>query len=397
MNKTNIFLTTQTAYANTLTGLIPDLFAGMDVVSRELVGFIPSVYRNASAERAAVGEHVVYPVTPTLTAVDVVPAMQIPEPTDRTIGNDFIQITKSRIVEFGFVGEEQKGLNNGAGYMTIQADLFAQALRTLTNEIESDLAQEAYLNASRGYGTAGTAPFGSNLGDSAQVKKMLDDNGAPLSGRTLVMDTSAGANLRTLGNLTKVNEAGTSMTLRDGELLNLHGFSLKESAQVKTHTKGTATSATTNTAGYAVGAKTITLASAGTGTIVAGDYVTFAGDTNKYLITAGDTDVSNGGTITIAAPGLRVAIPASATAITVVGNSTRNIAFTQNALHLVARTPELVDGSDAATDSMMLIDPRSGLSFEIRVYEGYRKTRFEVGLAWGVKATKKEHLVSLLG
>lgn len=40
----------------------------------------------------------------------------------------------------------------------------------------------------------------------------------------------------------------------------------------------------------------------------------------KYLVLSGDADVSNGGTITIAATGLQKAIPASATAITVAGN-----------------------------------------------------------------------------
>ena len=35
--------------ANTLTGLIPDLFQSMDIVARELAGMIPSVTMNASA------------------------------------------------------------------------------------------------------------------------------------------------------------------------------------------------------------------------------------------------------------------------------------------------------------------------------------------------------------
>jgi len=82
-------------------------------------------------------------------------------------------------------------------------------------------------------------------------------------------------------------------------------------------TKGTASGATTDATGYSIGTTTITLASAGTGTIIAGDRVTFAGDTVKYVVTSGDADVSNGGTITIASPGLLTAIPASATAITV--------------------------------------------------------------------------------
>ena len=82
-------------------------------------------------------------------------------------------------------------------------------------------------------------------------------------------------------------------------------------------TSGTASGATTDATGYATSTTTITLASAGTGTILVGDYVTFAGDTVKYKVTSGDADVSNGGTITIDSPGLLTAIPASATAITV--------------------------------------------------------------------------------
>lgn len=391
-------VTMASAYANTLTGLIPDLFAGMDVVSRELSGFIPASFRNSSAERAALNQAVTYPVTPSMASTDIVPAMAIPEPTDYTVGNDNIKITKSKCVPFGFVGEEQKGLNNGPGFLTLQADFFAQALRTLVNEIEVDLATEAAMNASRAFGTAGTTPFGTNIGESAQLKKILDDNGAPASERALIIDTSAGASLRTMSNLTRVNEAGSSMTLRDGELLNLNGFSIKESAGILSFTKGTNNgSASTNNAGYAKGATVITLASAGTGTILAGDYITFAGDTNKYLVVSGDADVSNGGTITLAAPGLRVAIPASNTVITTVGNSVRNIGFTRSALHLVTRVPALVNGEDAASESMPITDPRSGLTFEIRVYKGYRKTRYEVGAAWGVKATKRAHIAALLG
>ncbi len=385
------------AEANTLTGLIPDLYAGLDVVSRELVGFIPSVTRNVNAERAALGENVTYPISPAMGAADVVPAMTVPEPTDRTVTNGSIQITKARQVNFGFVGEEQKGLNNGPGYLTVQADFFAQALRTLTNEIEADLAVAATAAACRAYGTAGTTPFGTNIGETAQLKKILDDNGAPLSERSLVIDTTAGAALRTLGQLTKANEAGTTMTLRQGEILDLNNFSIKESAGILTKTAGTGASATTNNAGYAVGATVITLASAGTGTILAGDYVTFAGDSNKYLVVSGDADVSGGGTITIAEPGLRVAMSAATKAITVVAASTRNIGFVRSALHLVARAPALPAEGDAAIDRMMITDPRSGLSFEVSLYAGYRKIRAEVAAAWGVKAIAPRHIAALLG
>lgn len=384
------------AYANTLTRLIPDLYAALDVVSRELVGYIPSVFRNVSAERAAVGEEIVYPVTNVTGLFNVTPAMAVPEPADKTVGNAVIKITKSQGAEFGWTGEEQKGLNNGAGLLTVQGDLFAQGLRALVNAIEADLAIEAAAHASRAFGTVGTVPFTTNLAESAQVRKILDDNGAPASGRSLIIDTGIGASLRTLQNLTRVNEAGTTMTLRDGELLNLTGLSIKESAQVQTITGGTAAGATTNNAGYAIGATVITLAAAGTGTIPAGSTITFTGDTNKYQVALGDADVSNGGSITLRAPGLRKAIPAVATNITMIATHVAATAFSQNALHLVARAPALPQGGDLAMDRYVLTDPRSGMAFEVALYPGYRKIRAEVVCAWGVAATKDEHIAMLL-
>lgn len=385
------------AYDNNLTAIIPDLYAGLDTVSRELVGFLPSVFRNSNAERAAVNQPVVYPIAPAPTRFNVTPAMSVPETTDVTVGSGNLTITKSAGYEFGWTGEGQKSVSASTGHLTLQADMFAQALRLLTNEMEADVATAAYKGASRALGTSGTTPFGSNFDEMADLRKVLDDNGAPATDRSLVINTTAGANLRKKSQLTKVNEAGTTMTLRDGELLDIHGISIKESAGVAVHTKGTGASATTNNAGYAIGATVITLAAAGTGTVITGDVITFAGDTNQYLVATGDTDVSGGGTITLAKPGLRQAIPAAATNITVTNSYTGNVAFNRNAIHFITRAPALPDGGDSAIDSYMLTDPRSGISFEVRLYAVYRKIRAEVAAAWGQGVIKPAHVAILKG
>jgi hypothetical protein len=382
---------------NVFTGLIPDLFAGLDIVSRELVGFIPSVDRDTSAERAAVGQAVKFHQAPIPAAVDITPAMVIPEPAGQTVGYDSIAITKSRAVPFGILGEDARGLNTGPGYRNVQADMFAQALRVLVNECEADLAATAAAGASRATGTAGTTPFATNVGDTAQLRKILDDNGAPPSERSLVGNTSMGAALRTLGQLTKANEVGDAMVVRDGTLIELAGFMIKESGQAISHTAGTSASATTNNAGYAVGATVITLASAGTGTILAGDVITFAGDANKYLVVSGDADNSNGGTITLAAPGLRVAMSAATKAITMIATYSANVGFHRGAIGLVFRQPALPPDGDAAIDRATITDERSGLVFEVAAYAGYRKMRYEVAAAWGTKAIKPAHIALLLG
>jgi hypothetical protein len=383
--------------ANTLTSLTVDLYSALDVVSRELVGFIPSVSSDMQYTRAAVGQTVRSPVAPAAVAGDITPGVTPPDDGDQTIGNASLTISKARRVPIRWNGEQKKGLdNNGASFNVIFRDQVAQAMRTLVNEIEADIAA-LHLSASRAYGTAGTTPFASDLSATAQMRKILADNGAPLGDLQLVIDTGAGAKMRTLTQLTKANEANDTNLLRRGVLLDVHGFAIRESAQVKTFTAGTGASATTNTAGYAVGATTITLASAGTGTILAGDVITIAGDANMYVVTSGDADTSNGGTITIAAPGLRQAIPASAKVITVSATSVRNLAFPRSALVLATRAPALPEQGDSAVDRMIVTDAVSGLSFEIAMYAQYRQMQYEVAAAWGCGCTKTNHLATLLG
>ncbi|WP_457302105.1 P22 phage major capsid protein family protein [Phyllobacterium sp. P5_D12] len=382
---------------NTITGLFPTLYNALDVVSRELVGFIPAVSSDMTFERAAVGQTVISPVAPAATATDITPGVTPPDDGDQTIGNVSMTITKARRVPVRWNGEQKLALdNNGASYNIILRDQFAQAMRTLCNEVEADLAA-LHVNASRAYGTAGTTPFATNLADTAQVRKILSDNGAPLSDLQMVIDTSAGANMRTLTQLSKANEAADTSLLRRGVLLDVHGFAIRESGQIKTAAAGTGALATTNVTGYAVGATVITLAAAGTGTVLVGDVISFAGDTSKYLVVAGDADVSNGGPITLAAPGLRKAIPNAATAVTLSATSARSLGFARSAIALATRAPALPEQGDLARDRTLVTDPESGLTFEVAMYPQYRQMQYEVSLAWGVKAVKGEHIAALIG
>ena len=383
---------------NTLTNLIPDLYAALDVVSRELVGMIPAVTVDASVNRAAVNENVRVPIAPANTAGgDITPAMSIPAEADQTIGYSTIAITKARAFPFSWNGEEQRGLNNGPGYLGIRANQIAQAMRAAVNEVETDLCA-LHAVMSRAAGTAGTTPFATNTAGLTAARQILADNGAPLSDASLVLNTTAGANLRTLLNVNSARDESRLPITQQGVITRISDLSIRESAQVVTSTAGTGATVKTNTAGYAIGATTITLKSTGgTGTVVAGDVITFAGDTNQYVVTSGDSDISDGGTITIAAPGLRKAIAASETAITIVAAAARSMAFSRSAIVLATRLPERPAEGDLALDVMTITDPRSGLSFEVAIYGGYRKIRSEIALAWGVKCIKPEHTALLLG
>ena len=389
--------------ANTLTSLIPDVYAALDVVSRELVGFIPSVARDFRADRIAKNQTIRVPYTAANTAgADSTAAMSIPAAADQTVANRSLSITKYREFPFSWSGEEQYAMNAGPGYLNIRQDQIAQAIRAAVNEIESYSFGVFRVGASRAYGTANTLPFSTNTGEAAQIRKILDDNGAPLTNRSLIIDTATGAQLRTLTQLTKANEAGGSMVLRDGELLNLAGLSIKESAGVASFTVGTMASATSTSAAFTVGQTVIPLATAGTGIVAAGDVITFAHDTNTYVVASvsfAGAKPASGDRITLVAPGLRKAQGVATRAITVTTNSgilTPSIAFSQNALLIATRLQICPPEGDLAIMRETVTDSRSGLTFELRVYPGKLMNRYEIALAYDAMVVKPEHAALLV-
>lgn len=386
--------------ANTLTDLIPDLYEALDVVSREMVGMIPAVRRDSQVARAALNENVIIPVTPEASSTNNTPGVTAPDSGDQTIGNVQVTISKSKHVPVRWNGEETKGLQNAGLFSSIQAQRFYQGMRTLVNEIEADLWTEGYTNASRGYGTAGTAPFGTagDLTDFAGVARILDENGCPTSDRQLVLGHAAIANLRGKQSvLFKVNEAGSADMLRNGMTDRVQNFALRHSDAVGVHTKGAGTGYDFVSGGEAIGQTTLSVEGGtvnSTG-IKAGDIITHAGDSvNKYVVVTGTTSTS--GDIVIGAPGLLVA-GVDANEITIGNSYTANLAFDRNAIILATRMPAMPEGGDAAVDVVQIVDDKSGLAFEIALYKQFLQNVYHVRAAWGVGAVKQAHIATLIG
>jgi hypothetical protein len=379
--------------ANTLTGLIPTLYRAADKVARELVGFIPAVYKDSDVEQVAKDQTITYPIVDARTASDITPAATGPNPSGETVRTGTMSISKSRSVAFPWNGEEQTSIRQV--YAQVLEDQFAQAMRTLVNEMESDLFLAAKRGASRATGAAGTTPFGTaaDLSGFANPRKILQDNGAPMSDLHMVLNTTAGAKIRSVqSTLFKANEAGSDSLLRTGTLGRVEGFDLHESGQIVSHTKGTGTSYVFN-GSHAVGATTV-VAKTGSGTVLAGDVLAFEDDTtNAYVV---NTGIAAPGSLVIGGPGLRQAQTDGKT-ITVGNNYLGNWAFDRNALHLLTRLPKMPDGGDGADDVYTITDPLSGISFQVALYRQYRQVVYEVAAAWGVKAAKSDFIVALLG
>lgn len=381
--------------ALTLTGLVPTIYNAMDQVSREQAGFIRAVGRDSGAERAAKGQVVMSPVVGAMADEELQVGNVAADTPAQTINNVQITISKTRSVPFGVTGEESLGLRNAGTLDRINADRIAQALRTLTNLVEADLAA-LHVGASRAHGTAAGTPFGTagDLADFAAARQILTANGAPSSDLHMVLGETSVARIRgKQSTLFKVNEAGSDDLLRTGEMGRVQGFSLHESAQVKTAVAvGTAT-ATVNNAGYAVGSTSFVLTDAAVG-LLAGDIITFAGDTNQYVVASPVSAAL--GTLVIQEPGIKVAM-VGAKAITVVAATTRNMFFHRGAIQLATRAPAMPEGGDSADDVMVLVDPITGVAYEFCVYRQKRQVRWEVNLAWGAAVVQPRHLGLLIG
>jgi len=386
--------------ANTFTNLIPSMYAALDKVSRELVGFIPAVNKDTSAERAALGENVYFFVPPTLTAGDIAPAQYGPNPSDVTMGSDSLSISKARNCTFYYEGEQVKGLDNGPGSRPILEGQLAQAFRTLTNEIEVALAGLACF-ASRAYAVGSGHTFDSTdqIGSLAQARKILSDNGAPIAAGDLhlVLDTGFAASLRSLAVLFKANESGSEAMLRDGSLGRVHGFSLHESGAPTSLTmySGTPSGLVIDGTGNITKGSTTLKLKTGTGNFKKGDVVTIGSDTTqRYVVQADGTTTS----LVINEPGVVTAI-VDGWAVAKVGALTSYMplaCFSRNALALVTRAPALPNDGDYGQHHIVQ-DPLSGLAFDVARYPQYHRESWEVGIAYGVKCCKREHLALIMG
>jgi hypothetical protein len=377
--------------ANTLTALQPILFSAAQTVSAEPFGAIDAINANFNDQGVAKGDTVKVPVAPTRAATDFEPSNITATGADAVAKDVEVQITESRKVAWHLTGEQQRSLDNGATSAEWIRQLVAQGMRTLRNEAEADAVKAIYTAASRATGTAGTNPFETNINPLADVRKILRDNGAPLGDLQLVMDTTSEANLLKLGVVQSADTAGSDGERRSGFVGRQFGFQLRQSAGIDIHTKGTANAAYDTNLGATLdpGATDIAV-DTGSGTLVAGDVITFAGDTNKYVV---NTGIAAAGTLSIGRPGL-VQTLADGVDLTLGANYTPNMAFDRNAVVGIMRPPLMPANP---TISQMLISDGMGMTYLMLDIAQYGQRSWELHLAWGFKAVQSEHIAILLG
>jgi hypothetical protein len=382
-----------------LTGLTETLFQARDKVAREGTAFIGGSLVNGGSEAVSIGGTVTSIRTGEATAItSYTPAMTAPDAADITTAAESLTINKVAGASIPLKGEQFLQLANTVGVEEALRRLYAQGIRKMVNLIEAEAAATAYKGASRAVGTAGTTPFSSNFEVINDLRQILFDNGCPMNDGmlTLALSSSAGTLLR--NRFTKVNESGTDLTRATGEIVRISGFTVKESAQVQSHTKGAGTGYVINNGNITAGSTTISVdgGTVNTTGFKAGDIISIADEptSGNYVVKTGLT--ATAGDIVLNYPGLRGAI-VDGKAVTIGNNYTANVGWHKEAIEIAMRPPAQPPGGDAGTEIAVITDDQTGLSFSARLYKGRGMNIIEMICLYGVKVWKPEFVGILRG
>ena len=380
--------------ANVFTALAPVLFSAAQEISSEPFGVISAISGSFDDKQVARGDVVKVPIASGGVPADFEPANVPPQGDSDTAGEVDVRITASKKRSWHMTGEQRRSLENAGTDKEWLRQKVMQEMRALRNAAEADCAQAIVEGASRACGAAGVTPFATSLDDLISVRKILKDNGAPMADLQFVCDTAAEANLLKLATIQQAYAAGSDEERRQGRIGRQFGFGISNSAQLLPHTKGTGINYLVNAATpMAIGDEGTVLSTAsGTGTILAGDILTFAADSaNKYVANGGVNAIAQ--QLILGRPGARKGIPVS-NAITVGASYTPSLAFERGAVVGIMRPPVMPANP---TMSQAMICDAQGLSYLIIEIAQYGQVSWELHLAWGFRVVQSEHVAILLG
>lgn len=236
-------------------------------------------------------------------------------------------------------------------------------------------------------GTAGLTP--DDLDDFSDIRKGLNNNGAPLTNRRAVWDVDADANFTQLASLVKVAESGSMQALREGEVGRVFGMDNYYSQHIYEHTAGTAAGTTSPKVNGVVAAGAYTMgidAAAMTGSLNKGDLMTIAG--NTYVVTEDTADASANAIAVVkfypAAPEGGIADNAAITFVAT--DSVRNMGFHKNAFAFVTRALPLPSDAQGYVVSFNGITLRVVRSYDIST----KKEIMSMDVLYGFKTVYPE-------
>lgn len=391
--------------ANTLAAIMPKILARGLLTLRERAIMPRLVNGDYSSDAAERGDTIDVPISSAITVIDVAPSNTPPAGADTIPNKVQVQLNNwKQNTPFYLSDKDLVEVDRNEHFLPMQV---AEAVKGLANAVNASIWAE-YKGVYGQVGTAGTAPFGSGVGvqSATNVRKVLNQQLCPRDLRRGVLDFTAEAAALALPEFSNAEQILSNTVRIEGEIGRKYGIDWYADDAVPFHTSTplSAGAATVNGA-HAVGAGstdggrtgTVSIAKAtNSSPLVQGDLITFAGDSQSYVVLANVT-LAVGNTSVSIAPALKVA-KSGGEAMTLTASHRVNLVFHRDAFAfatrpLVANTDEFSLGNQI----LSLQDPVTGLVMRLEVSRQYKRVAWEFDILWGVKLVRPEMAVRLLG
>lgn len=375
---------------NTLTAVTPKLLAQGLLALRQMAIMPRLVNNKYEAMAGEKGSTIDVPIPSAIAAVQVTPANTPPSTAD--VAPTSVSLPLDQWWEAPFYMSDQDILTAMNGTLPMQA---TEAVKSLANKVDNYILG-LYTKFYGFTGTAGVVPFANGTtADATAARKILQKQLAPPGDRHYVMDPDMEANALNLRAFQDASWAGNTDVILNGTLNMRLGARWWMDQNVPTHTAGTITTGLICKAAtaVAVGIKTLTAttaASTGACALLIGDIITFAGDSQTYVLTANATQASAATDVTLAfEPGLKVAKTGSE-AVTVKASHAVNLLFHRDAIAFATRPLLGVVDSGLGCIINSAVDPISGLTLRLEITREHKRTRFSYDILWGAAVVRAE-------
>jgi len=367
--------------ANTLTVLLPKIISRGLMALRERVIMPRLVNSDFSAEAVAQGTEITIPLPVAVADIPVVPSNVSVAPTDVTPTSVTLPLDQWRqSTPIGLTDREKVEIMTKDDFLPLQ---FSEAIKGIANRLNQYIwgkyttaTSGVYgfiSNPSTGVGTI-LDPFGTSTTDTSGVsaatgaKRVLNAQLCPRDDRRGVLSFNAEAAMLDLGEISDAEKIGTDEVKITGEVGRKFGINWFADDHVPTHTVGTSYEASpadvTLKETEAEGSTAISILDAGAGTLVAGDILTIAGDTQTYCVTG------SGAPYTLHA-----------------SNDTQ-----------VSIVPALkVAQSGEGRQIMTMTDPISGISLRLEIEKQHKQTTYAFDVLYGATLVRPELAMRIAG
>jgi len=286
--------------------------------------------------------------------------------------------------------EQKESLDN---VIPMQA---SEAIKSLVNTANAFIMAK-YKGVYGTAGVAGTTPFATSTTEATDARKVLNNQLAPLDSRRCVIDPDAEAQALNLRAFQDMSFSGSAQGIVEGKINRKLGFDWFMDQQVPTHTSGTFTGTIDVNGAHAVGVAIVSVATGAAEAVDAleGDIITFAGDTQNYVVTADVTiGASTTGNIPIA-PVLQIALAGAEVVAAPIATHVVNLAFHRDAFAFASRP--LADSQGLGNIIESATDPVSGLSLRLEISRQHKQVQFSYDMLYGAALVRRELAVRLLG